>query len=168
MDCESGCCGSGCCETSRQVVIDFLYLDLDICGRCKGTGDALTEAVADVGQVLKNAGFDVTVRKTLVDTRQKAIECRLISSPTIRVNGQDIDTDVKETQCECCGDLCGEDVDCRVWTYQGREYTVPPKALIVDAILKAVYGQTPASDKEKPYTLPENLEKFFEAVEKRK
>ncbi len=46
----------------------------------------------------------------------------------------------KESKCESCGDLCGDDVDCRIWLYQGKEYTSPPPAMIVDAILREVYG----------------------------
>jgi hypothetical protein len=42
---------------------------------------------------------------------------------------------------------------------------VPPKALIVDAILKAVYG-SPGFQDDVPYTMPKNLEKFFAGLEK--
>ena len=66
-----------------------------------------------------------------------------------------------------CGDICGGDVDCRTWTYMGEEYTVPPKALIVDAILKAVYGNPPAATPDVTYTMPDNLARFFDGVEKR-
>ena len=86
------------------------------------------------------------------------------TSPTIRVNGKDIDVEYKESLCECCGDLCGDDCDCRVWTYQGEEYTIPPKALIVNAILAEVYGGG-LSVQEKEYTLPENLERYYAALE---
>lgn len=174
MENESGCgggcsCDSGCCapKKPKAVVIDFLYLDLSVCTRCQGTENALEEAIADVRQVLNAADLDVVVNKTLIDTKEKAIEHKLVSSPTIRVNGQDIDVEVKETVCESCGDLCGDTVDCRVWTYEGKEYTVPPKSLIVGAILKAVYGDSkPAA--EETYTLPDNLKEFFEAMEKHK
>ena len=39
-----------------------------------------------------------------------------------------------------CGEACGCEgkIDCRVWVYQGQEYTVAPVPLIVDAILSAV------------------------------
>ena len=36
------------------------------------------------------AGATVSMRKTLVDTEQKALELGFVSSPTIRVNGEDI------------------------------------------------------------------------------
>ena len=166
----AGCCGcdGGCCAPGRPVNIDFLYLDLQTCDRCCGTDDVLTAAIEDVGRVLDAAGVSVTVNRVLVDTREKAERYRLMSSPTIRIVGHDIDTDMKETPCTACGDICGGDVDCRTWTYRGEEYAVPPKALIVDAILKAVYG-SPASESvsDAPYTMPDNLARFFDAVEKR-
>ena len=59
-------------------------------------------------------------------------------------------------------------MDCRVWVYKGKEYNVPPKAMIIDAILREVYGNTEKiSDNEvnkKSYQLPENLRRFFESI----
>lgn len=162
-------CGGGCCtpkEQSKLVTIDFLYLDLSVCTRCRGTEDALSEALSDVESVLKAAGIDVVVNNINVATKELAILHRFESSPTIRVNGKDIDADIKESRCESCGELCGEDVDCRVWTYQGREYTVPPKALIVNSILSEVYGARPQAE-PKEYRLPENLEAYYEAMTSR-
>ncbi|MDL2289094.1 DUF2703 domain-containing protein [Oscillospiraceae bacterium OttesenSCG-928-F05] len=62
--------------------------------------------------------------------------------------------------CKDCGDLCGSDVDCRVFEYKGEEYDAPPKAMIVDAILKAAYLPQ-ACDCDPAYTMPENLKTFF-------
>ena len=158
-DCCS--CGCGCCggSSDKQLLIEFLYLDLNTCDRCQGTEASLDAAVADVRPALQAAGYRVEVHKILIDTKDMAQQYRFLSSPTIRVNGRDIDAQVKETQCECCGDICGGDVDCRVWEYEGREYTSPPKALIASGILRAAFKDSPAD--EAPYTLPDNLERFF-------
>lgn len=170
---EKGCaCGSGCCTpkqsegAKKDFVIDFLYLDLNVCSRCQGTDKVLDEAVSDVFGVLKAAGYDVVVNKINITTRELAIQHEFVSSPTIRVNGYDIDVDVKESLCESCGDLCGENVDCRVWTYQGVEYTQPPKALIVDALLREAYG-SPVRPVKSDYVLPQNLEVYFEAMQRK-
>ena len=166
---QCGCgCSGGCCTPKRLLTIDFLYLDLDICDRCCGTDDVLDAAIAGAAQVLDAAGVSVTVNKVLVDTREKAVQYRLMSSPTIRIDGHDIDMDVKETPCTACGDICGDDVDCRTWTYMGKEYTVPPKALIVEAILKAVYGSPAPAAPDAPYTMPDNLVRFFDGIETRR
>jgi hypothetical protein len=50
-------------------------------------------------------------------------------------------------------------VDCRVFVYEGNEYEQPPVAMIVDGVLKAIYGQQPREGGA--YTLPDNLERFF-------
>ena len=125
------------------------------------------EAIADVRGVLSAAGMEVSVNKINVATKELAMKYRFESSPTIRVNGKDIDMDIKENHCDCCGDLCGENVDCRVWTYQGLEYDIPPKALIVNALLSEVYGGG-INQKQKKYVLPKNLEQFYRAMEKKK
>ena len=170
------CCGAGCCgepavaeSGKRQVVIDFLYLELEVCTWCKGTGDSLDAALAQVAGVLQAGGIEVTVNRILVDSEEKAVQIRFVSSPTIRVNGRDIQLDGKESKCESCGDLCGGEVDCRIWLYQGKEYTSPPPAMIVDAILREVYGQpTAAAAVSEPFVLPDNLQKFFLAMKNKK
>jgi len=150
-------------------VIDFLYLDLEVCTRCQGTEDTLDQAVAEVFQILHSAGIEVVINKVNVNTEELANQYQFVSSPTIRIDGHDIAVDVKENQCDSCGDLCGDTVDCRIWTWQGVDYTQPPKAMIIDAILKAVYGG-PASSPviaPNPYELPENLRKFYQAMKQK-
>ena len=162
-------CGSGCCtpQSAKKVIIDFLYLDLSVCGRCQGAEKNLDEAISEVSGVLKAAGFEVIVNKVNVKTRELAREYQFVSSPTIRINGRDIELEVKESPCRDCGDLCGEDVDCRVWVYDGVEYTQPPKALIIDAILKEIYGgQKTNFAKKTEYKLPRNLQMFFDGLDK--
>ncbi|MCX7951419.1 MAG: DUF2703 domain-containing protein [Clostridiales bacterium] len=171
---QTGCCscGSGCCSgvennyNKRKIVIDFLYLDLTMCDRCQGADQNLEDAIKEVSNVLKATGVDVVVNKVNVINEELAIKHRFKSSPTIRVNGRDIQMDIKENSCKCCGDLCGEDVDCRVWVYQGKEYDSPPKAMIIEAILKEVYGANNDSIVEEEYVLPDNLKKFYDAMKK--
>lgn len=167
----SSCCSCdpGCCDTpkdtnvnKRRIIIDFLYLDLSVCTRCQGTDTSLYESLAEVYKVLEATGVEVEVNKINVSTEELAIQHRFVSSPTIRVNGRDIQMEVKESLCESCGDLCGNEVDCRVWVYQGKEYTVPPKAMIIEAILKEIYGGDGGSNiVMEEYVVPENLKHFY-------
>lgn len=168
-----GCsCGPGCCNDQkdtevkkRRIVIDFLYLDLSICTRCQGTDSSLDEALTEVSKVLEATGVEVLVNKINVTTEELAIQHKFVSSPTIRVNGRDIQMEVKETLCESCGDLCGDEVDCRVWVYQGKDYTVPPKAMIIEAILKEIYGgDRDCNLVNQEYVLPQNLKHFYAAM----
>jgi hypothetical protein len=141
------CCSTGCgCEEQdyvakkKKIIIDFMYLDLSVCTRCQGTEDSLEEAIEDVAKVLELAGAEVVVNKVHIDSKEKAIQYRFESSPTIRINGKDMQLEMRESLCESCGDLCGDEVDCRVWVYKGKEYKVPPKAMIIDSILREVYS----------------------------
>ncbi len=163
----SGCCGSGCCcnveNPVKEILIDFLYLDLNTCGRCQDTDRNLEEAIQAVAAVLEAADFTVIVNKINVISKEMAQQYAFLSSPTIRINGNDIAMEVKESLCEDCYDLCGNQVDCRVWTYEGKDYTEPPKAMIVNAILKEIYsGQKSEPLKKEPYQLPYNLMVFFD------
>jgi hypothetical protein len=54
-------------QTSRTVEVDFLYLDLATCSRCRTSDDALDAAVEILRPVLDSLGTSVEVRKTLVD-----------------------------------------------------------------------------------------------------
>lgn len=158
-------CGSQA-QASRQhkkIVVDFLYLDLNVCVRCQGAERNLLEAVDKVSAVLGVSGFEVVVNKIRVASRELAIKYRFRTSPTIRVNGKDIQQEARESPCRQCGDLCGTDVDCRAWVYEGAEYTEPPEALIINAILGEVYGgRTARPADEEEYELPRNLEAFFD------
>lgn len=175
---DSSCCscGPGCCDApkdtetkKRCIVIDFLYLDLSVCTRCQGTDTSLDEALAEVSKVLEATGVEVVVNKINVTTEELAIKHRFVSSPTIRVNGRDIQMEVKESLCESCGDLCGDEVDCRVWVYQGKDYTVPPKAMIIEAILKEIYGGDRGSNiVMQEYVIPQNLKHFYTTMNSKK
>jgi hypothetical protein len=161
-------CSTECCAPAkaRSATIDFLYLDLESCGRCRGADASVDAALADVRAVLASAGMTVDVRKTHIRTADDARRWRFLSSPTIRVNGRDVQLEVKENACGDCGDLCGDSVDCRVWTWKGKDHDVPPREMIVDAILREVYAPTRAPAAEKPYELPANLKKFFDGSRK--
>jgi hypothetical protein len=149
--------------SADKLTIDFLYLDLSTCTRCRGTDRSLEAALAAAGDVLSAAGVEVKVRKVHIRSEAEARSWRFVSSPTIRINGADIAFELRESSCgsEACVDGCGDQIACRVWMFGGREYTEPPVELIVDAILRQVYG--PAGDlvEDRPYELPDNLQRFF-------
>lgn len=169
---SGGCsCNSGCCETvqnnsvdKRNIVIDFLYLDLSVCTPCQGTEAVLDEAIKDVTNILESTGVKAIINKVNVLNEGLAIKFKFVSSPTIHINGCDIQLEVKESSCQTCSDLSGEETDCRIWVYQGKEYNVPPKAMIIEAILKEAYGSTSTRERDKEYSIPENLKRFYIAM----
>jgi hypothetical protein len=148
----------------RQIDLEFLFLDLNTCTRCVGTNENLELAIASVKQVLELTGVQLHINKVLIDSDEKAQTHRFVTSPTIRINDRDIALETKESRCDSCSDLCGcdEGTDCRVWIYQGQEYTEAPVAMIVEALLQEVYGvpQKPAASIEYD-AVPANLQNFF-------
>lgn len=151
--------------TSDRLRIEFLFLDLTSCTRCLGADRSLESALDIVGEVLEATGVEVEVDKILVESAEQARALRFVSSPTIRVDGRDVALELRESSCgsEACTDGCGDQIACRVWVHRGREYTEPPVAMIVDAILEHVYsGPSPrARVVAQSYELPENLARFF-------
>lgn len=154
--------------TSQTVEMDFLYLDLTTCSRCRGSDATLDAAVEILRPVLDSLGAGVEVRKTLVETEEQARALGFVSSPTIRVNGRDIAGELIESSCSECGELSdsGGGVDCRVWDYRGDQHTEAPAGLIVEAILAEVGPSSTTQSGETPEVTPfvdtsENLKRFF-------
>jgi hypothetical protein len=150
--------------SQKTVEVDFLYLDLTTCSRCRASDATLDAAVEIVRPVLDSVGAGIDVRKMLVETEEQARALGFVSSPTIRVNGRDIAGELTESSCSECGELCGCDggVDCRVWDYGGERHTEAPTGLIVEAILAGVGSSGTARSEEAPFAdVPENLKRFF-------
>ena len=64
--------------------------------------------------------------------------------------------------------MSGAETDCQVWIYQGKEYSVPPKGMIIEAILKEIYGGEGRDEIiETEYEIPKNLINFFSGMKGR-
>lgn len=150
--------------TARGVTVDFLFIDLEVCTRCLNTNANLETALSEVSQVLSTAGVELSVTRTLVESEEQARALRFFSSPTIRVSGKDIAFEFRESRCETCESCaCNGTVNCRVWVFQGREYTEAPTAMIADAILREVYAGQPQSAPARVSfeNIPGDLTRFF-------
>mgnify|MGYP006279291269 FL=1 len=156
--------------TRRTVTVDFLYLDTESCDRCIGTEAALETALERVAPILDVLDVEVVVRDIHVSTLAAAEATQLAVSPTIRINGQDIQPDYLENTCDSCGDLCAcsDDVDCRLWRYRGEEHTAAPVGLLVEALTVAIVSPQPsavdASDRQTD-GVSANVRAFFEDPE---
>jgi hypothetical protein len=154
-------------STARRLRIEFLFLDLSTCTRCRGTERSLEAALELVGEQLAASGMAVEVDKTHVTSAEQARELRFVSSPTLRVNGRDLALELRESPCgsESCTDGCGESIACRVWVHAGQEYTEPPVAMLVDEIMREIDGEALAAQEPDTasFELSENLERFFAA-----
>lgn len=156
--------------TRRTLTVDFLYLDTESCERCAGTEARLETALTQVEPVLESLAVRVVVRDIHVDTLEAAKATQLTVSPTIRIDGRDIQPDYREDACEPCSELRESEgqVECRLWRYRGDVYTTPPVELLVEALVRAaVQSQsqlTPAPEGPSD-GLSANVESFFEASE---
>lgn len=160
---EEACCFCGCESASeKKIVIEYLYLDLQSCDRCIETDNVLDEVMMTITPAFQMAGYEVEYKKIKMETAELAEHYRFLSSPTIRVNGQDICQSITENSCGCCSEISGTDVDCRVFEYNGEAYEVAPKEMLAESILQAVFGQTETGCYCGGYKLPENLKIFYE------
>ncbi len=109
------------------------------------------------------------LHKVHVTSYGQALQLGFVSSPTIRVNGQDLALEVRESHCSSCSAISGTETYCRVWDFEGREYKAAPKALIIEAVLKTVYGsaeqqdKVPADSRRMANSLA-NLKSFFDGT----
>ena len=184
----SSCCGSdaqtttsSCCggassaqtvvdapaaeATARKLNIELLVIDLESCERCVPTGEQMRNAIQLIAPAAEAQGIGLTYRETVVQTAEEAKARALLSSPTIRINGRDIDQDIRESECGSCGDLTDNDtsVDCREWHYRGEVYTAAPLPFLVEALMNAMLklDETPPVTPEPLAELPANLQRYF-------
>jgi hypothetical protein len=152
----------------QPLDIAFLFLDRSACGRCRQTEEALDRAVARLRPVLETLGRSPSVRKIHVTSADQALALGFEASPTVRIEGRDIQPDIALGRCADCGDLCGcaDGVDCRVWKWDGERTTVMPDALFVAAALRAIRipgadAAAPPGDGAGPDAPSESLRRFF-------
>lgn len=150
---------------AKPVAIELLYLDLNLCARCRETDGNLDTAIAQVRDELEQQGFAVSLTHRHVMSAAEALALGLEISPTIRVNGRDIQLDWNADGCNECTELAGgkQEVACRIWRWQDEEHHAAPVAMIVAAIRKAALeppdeGAPVRADQAR---LSEPLRRFF-------
>ena len=160
------CCSDPktCCldPSVTAIRVDALTLDAISCERCRHSLSSLDEALSLLKPILDLAGVPLTVHRIHIDSLALAKRHRLVSSPTVRINGVDVAEGLTENACLDCSDLCGDQVTCRTFTYRGTMSPELPVGLLVEAVLRAWLAPTPTPPPS-PYEVPENLRRFFHA-----
>ena len=82
----------------------------------------LAETVALARAVVTECGLDAEIREIPVSSEAEAVRMKFLGSPSVRVNGADIEPDARERTAFA--------LSCRLYGTSG----VPPKALLVDAL----------------------------------
>ena len=99
--------------TGGLTVIEILYFDG--CPNHQPTVEIARAVVAELG-------LEAEIRQVRVETREAATARRFLGSPSVRVNGKDIEPEARGSEDFALG--------CRLYGKSG----VPPKELLVDAI----------------------------------
>jgi len=153
------CCPSP--RSQRTITIEVFYLDSDVCDRCRNTLTALDDAVTLMKPVIRALGCTLTIHRVHITSLSLAQQHRFLGSPTVRVNGRDVNENLAEDSCLACGSLCGDSVTCRIFTYQGQTTQILPLGLMIEAMMRALLSPTSHQDNT-PYEVPENLTCFFQ------
>ena len=101
--------------------IELLYL-MD-CPYCLKTKKILRDVVKDLG-------LDAEVEEILIDSDAKAKKHKFVGSPTVRINGKDIQETVTKDLCKPCSGMTDACTTCRTYMFKGKTYNYPPKEMI--------------------------------------
>jgi predicted RNA-binding protein with PIN domain len=105
---------------TAMITVDILYNKA--CGHYPKT-------IQYVKNVLAEEGIDAVVNEINVATEEQAKQLDFVGSPTIRINGEDIESEAEQQQ----GHIRGS---CRVYNYKGQMYVTPHKEFIRAALKK--------------------------------
>jgi hypothetical protein len=100
-----------------------------------------------VKESLKEIKTKADFEEILIDSDEKARKYKFSGSPTIRINGKDIQEEFEKAKCSCCEELSESEETtkfvkmecmrgCRIYLYKGKRYPYPPKNMIKEAIKK--------------------------------
>ena len=121
--------------------IQILYI-LD-CPWCVKTKELIKNS-------LKELGAKADVEEILIDSNEKAKKYKFEGSPTIRINGKDIQETISKGKCLPCEEMAEQNrgttefvkqeckCGCRTYSYKGEQYPYPPKGMIEEAIKKSI------------------------------
>lgn len=140
-------------KENQKLKIDFLYLDLSVCNRCKETDTVLEEALDELKDEVKGIK-NLKINKIKIHSNEEAKKYHFLRSPTVRINDVDIEEIltgklvIVDNCCDSCsgvtGDSCSEvtgggiECRCRTFEYKGRRFNSPPKEMIKEAIRKII------------------------------
>jgi hypothetical protein len=86
-------------------------------------------ALALVERVAAELGVDAQVQATMVNDQAAAEQARFVGSPTVRVNGRDVDPE---------GELAAEyTLECRLYRHEHRLAGYPQERSVRDALLRS-------------------------------
>ena len=103
-----------------MITVDILYNEA-----C----EHYLKTIQYIKNILAEEGIDAVVNEINVATEEQAKQFNFVGSPTIRINGEDIESEAEQRQ----GHIRGM---CRVYSYKGQMYVIPQKEFIRAALKK--------------------------------
>lgn len=86
-------------------------------------------ALQILNEVLKEEKIDAKIEMLKVKSNKEAKELKFLGSPTIRINGNDVERKAQESK--------DFGMRCRIYFYEGEIFGFPPKDMIRKAIGEA-------------------------------
>jgi len=83
------------------------------------------EELDELRQILRTHGQPDEVSLVKVASREDAERLRFAGSPTVRVDGRDVDPNPPQT---------GFNIECRIYWVEGRAVRRPPHAWVIEAL----------------------------------
>lgn len=91
------------------------------------------KALENIEQVQEEKGIDTKLKVKKIQSKEEAEKYRFFGSPQVNIDGDDIEVQKKDGEFNPEG--------CRLYTYEGETYMVPPKGLVEDAIEEKMEGK---------------------------
>ena len=88
------------------------------------------QTIRDLGKILKEKKINVKVEMVEIKSEQEAKKVKFIGSPTLRINGKDIDS--------LAGLSKHYGMRCRIYFYKGKISPSPPEEMIVKSLEEVV------------------------------
>lgn len=117
-----------------MLKIEFLYYDKTTCKRCISTDRSVRLTLKELRKAIEGTKVKINFKE------KKLPSSKIHLSPTILINGKDIEkvlnrnSKLKSNLCSDCCKLSGHSVNCRTFTYKGKNYNYIPKEMIMEAI----------------------------------
>ncbi|TFH84875.1 DUF2703 domain-containing protein [Billgrantia azerbaijanica] len=150
-------------KNTKEIKIDYLYLDNNSCNRCRSSEESLDEAASLIGPVLEAVGCRLSIQRHHINSLELAEAFMLESSPSIRINGREIQPKPIETHCTECSNLAGgRAVDCRIWDYRVTQSEKLPIGLLIEEILHTIFHNVRTQPHYTTTPVPSNIRRYFD------
>ena len=118
----------------KTLEIEWRHLDKDgrTCLRCSDTLQSLQQVIQQLAAECAPHGVEIVYRETKLPIEQLP-ESNLILFNGIPLEAALPGASASESECQSCGDLCGESSVCRTVSVGGQTFEAIPAALIRQA-----------------------------------